>query len=126
MLDELNQLTLNPVLPAISTEGMGPDDVNALTESTREKMVATLRDISVPGPLGKTSLADVPPLEELSKDQQMGWASDEKRTGRPFADASGTGSRSGESHSGEESKGDSTTEDEMDEDAVLLKMPSES
>ena len=107
------------VLPAISTDGMGPDDVDALTESTREKMVTTLRDISTTGPSGTKSAKDAPRLEELTAEEQDGGGEkgDSDKEGLLRAESA---TSSGDGH---ESKG-STTEDEMDEDAVLLKRPS--
>ena len=111
-------LLMRIVLPAISTDGMSSDDVDALTESTREKMVAALRDISSLGPLGKTSAKDAPRLEDLTSEAQdgSGKKGDSDNTGMS-REESRTSSRDGH-----ESKG-STTEDEMDEDAVLLKRP---
>ncbi|ORX35002.1 putative 1-acylglycerol-3-phosphate O-acyltransferase [Kockovaella imperatae] len=109
------------VLPAITTEGMGPDDVSALTQSTREKMVATLREISAPGPLGRGPARDVPPLEKLPSEQQLGQPTEGRR--RSSDDGSVADSQNGDSRNREEGQWDSTTEDEMDDDAVLLKKP---
>jgi lysophosphatidate acyltransferase len=116
------KIALSIVLPPISTEGLTTDDVTSLTESTRETMLATLREISEPGPASITEVKEEPsnadtsvvpvrvvetvlstlvePVEILEQKEEFDLE---------------------KSKSSEEDS--ESLEDEMDEDAVLLKRP---
>jgi len=124
------------VLPPISTVGLTADDVTALSESTRELMLETLRAISVPSPSPPAApppAEETTPIEETTTGVEDGIPRRVVGEGRDdlegkSADRHGEALRQvesrGESVSTEESRGESvSTEDEMDEDAVLLKRP---
>ena len=107
-------------MPPIPTEGLGPDDVNALTESVRETMLEALREISEPGPARMSEMSDT--------DNPV--VAPEALVAAPIT-SSGTQEvvQVGEESHIESTKTSEdevdTTEDEMDEDAVLLKRPTD-
>ena len=113
---------LKPVLPPIPTAGLGPDDVTALTESTHDQMLATLKEISHPHPSERQP--QTPP--RLAGPSAESSAESEMDAGKPGSERRQSESGSGEEDSsdghGTKDSGDGT-EDEMDEDAVLLKRP---
>ena len=99
-----NNLIARVVLPPVSTDGMGPEDVDGLTESTRQLMQGTLLDISRPSPPSNPEPAPSPGEAAVSRPSGSTASSDKGRTS-------------------EDGSGGQTTEDEMDDDAVLLKRP---
>ncbi|WVR03265.1 hypothetical protein IAU60_000256 [Kwoniella sp. DSM 27419] len=123
---EPGQLKLR-VLPPIPTAGLTTDDVTALTESTREMMLETLRDISQPGPSGKrTQIAS--PAEPLVDDKQPEQDQDigADLVVKAVDESSDCPSVDGADATDDvisRSSGNDSTEDEMDDDAVLLKRP---
>lgn len=105
--------TLTPVLPAIPTTGLTADDVPRLTETTRDAMLAALKELSPPAAKlpeaaqssGKSTAVEGNQLDSLRQ--------------RPLAESAETSTASLVDTL---SRGEST-EDEMDDDAVLLKHP---
>lgn len=112
---------LRPVLPPIPTTGLGPDDVTALTESTHDQMLATLKDISHTQP-GESEAQSRPRLATPSTESGVELKSDERPGSK--RQQSGSGCSEEDSSDGHGTKDSSDgTEDEMDEDAVLLQRP---
>ncbi len=112
-------LLLIEVLPPISTEGMTADDVTSLTESTHDAMQETLKEISRPDP---RHFAPQHPTVESSPSQPEQVAS---RAGEEDIELRERKIHSGMSEGGRSRNSEESTEDEMDEDAVLLKRPTE-
>ena len=114
------------MLPPISTEGLGPDDVNSLTESTRDMMLKALREISSSTSSTPRSLesAQAKSTEETEDAQTPRAMSEEPRYGLRSR-TSGTPLRGVESEKAKARAESSreTTEDEMEGDAVLLRRP---
>ena len=116
------KLILTEVLPPISTEGLTTEDVTALTESTRETMLATLREISEPGPASISEIKEdrasyetpVVPVQVVEK-----VLSTLVEPVEVLEQPTGTDLEQGRSNEEEADE----NEDEMDEDAVLLRRP---
>jgi lysophosphatidate acyltransferase len=111
-------------LAPIPTTGLGPDDVTALAESTHDQMLATLKDISRDGQSETARAAQSSSPTSSSKDESaLQKAGEEKPISQEHADDD---SRDADSSDGLGTKDSSDgTEDEMDEDAVLLKRPTD-
>ncbi|WVF66335.1 hypothetical protein IAT40_001075 [Kwoniella sp. CBS 6097] len=125
------------VLPPIPTAGLTADDVTSLTESTREMMLGTLREISVSGPTNKriASGRQHSAEEQQSNISQRGLQEAETLQEKPKSihlnignghdvDGVKTTERSEDVASRtSRGSGNDSTEDEMDDDAVLLRRP---
>jgi hypothetical protein len=86
---------------------MTADDAAALTETARDLMLATLKEISAPPP--KRAIADTP---EMKSPQTVASTDDESAKSDSLVVKSIESLRS-----------KTSTEDEMDDDAVVLKHP---
>jgi lysophosphatidate acyltransferase len=131
-------LTVLSVLPPISTEGLGPDDVTALSEKTREQMLEALVDISAPGPSQSQTPSSSKPTPaaqqenetrkpetlhlDISKEQASEGIRRRANNGSDGSSSSADSPIDSAGKSSEAGKSEST-EDEMDGDAVLLSRP---
>ena len=136
------------MLPPVSTKGMTTEDVASLTASTRDKMIATLQEISSPRQIrGEKAAvpegsADTPRASSAGPDDRESRYGLRSRAGAKVVDAQEelekrieaeeTGTQDGTRQDEEERNRDTgkedassreTTEDEMEGDVVLLKRP---